>query len=288
MEQRRQQAIQRKAEEEKLRVQEEEKKLKDDLEKRKREREDTAEKRPLRSATKKATEDDTMKKRKLTVEPEKKVEAKKPPSRDQPSRLGKAPTPTMKIGPPLKSAMKQPVPVEQSSLAPGSSATKEVKVVKTVASSSALKSTASSLKGKARADQDDMEPAQAIQSQMANRVKAQIQAAQTPRLPPRIASESIELPEINSEYSDSEDEDRPKKFDPPSWAQSPELRQTLQQQSTMNPDDIFGRIGPLRMEEIFRTRTSRFRARTSSANWSGADQLTAEEEKAYEKRMGYR
>ncbi|THH34076.1 hypothetical protein EUX98_g104 [Antrodiella citrinella] len=291
MEQRRQQALQRKAEEEKVRVQEEEKKLKDEIEKRKREREDTTEKRPLRSTTKKArfvTEEDTTKKRKLTVEPEKKVETKKPPSRDQPSRIGKAPaaTPTTKTGPPLKSAMKQP---SQSSLATGSSTVKDpaVKTVKTVASSSTLKSTSSSLKGKGKAEQmhmDDLDPAQVVHSQMANRVKAQIQAAQ----PPRVASESIELPEINSEYSDSDDEDRPKKFDPPSWAQSPELRQTLQQQSTMNPDDIFGQIRPLRMEEIFRTRTSRFRARTSSANWSGADQLTAEEEKAYEKRMGYR
>lgn len=165
-----------------------------------------------------------------------------------------------------------------------------IKTVTTVTSSSTLKNTASSIKGKGKAaDIDDMDqPSQIVQTQMANRAKAQIQAAQTPREPPRIASESIELPEINSEYSDSEDEDRPWKFDPPNWAQSPELRQALQQQSTLNPDDIFGRIGPLRMEEIFRTRTSRFRARTSSANWSGADQLTAEEEKAYEKRMGYK
>ena len=163
------------------------------------------------------------------------------------------------------------------------------KTVKPVASSSTLKST-TSVKGKGKAellDDMDQQPAQVIQAQMANRAKAQMQAAQTPQ-PPRVASESIELPEINSEYSDSEDEDRPKKFNPPSWAQSPELRQALEQQSTMNPDEIFGRIGPLRMEEIFRTRTSRFRARTSSANWSGVDQLTAEEEKAYEKRMGYR
>jgi hypothetical protein len=41
------------------------------------------------------------------------------------------------------------------------------------------------------------------------------------------------------------------------------------------------------MEEIFKTRTSRFRARTSSANWAGTDELTSAEEKAYAKRMGY-
>ena len=312
MEQRRQQAFQRKADEEKLRAQEEEKKLKEEADKRKREREDMTDKRPLRSTVKKvcrtqfinimasgfiyvqAPEDDTTKKRKLTVELEKKPEpSKKPPSRDQPSRLGKAPAAPMKIGPPLKSAMKQPPSTGQSSATVGSSSKESSAkiVIKPVASSNTLKTAGSSAKGKGKAeifDDMDQQPSQLVQTQMANRVKAQIQATQTPREPPRVASESIELPEINSEYSDSEDEDRPKKFDPPNWAQSPELRQALQQQSTMNPDDIFGRVGPLRMEEIFRTRTSRFRARTSSANWSGADQLTAEEEKAYEKRMGYK
>ncbi|KAH9939476.1 inner centromere protein [Amylocystis lapponica] len=142
-------------------------------------------------------------------------------------------------------------------------------------------------KGKGPSKDDDVfdqQPAPAVQSQTANRVKAQMQAPQ----PPPITSESIELPDINSEYSDSDDEDRPRTFDPPGWAQSPELRQALEQQSTMNPDDIFGRIGPLRMEEIFRTRQSRFRARTSSANWTGTDQLTAEEEREYARRMGFR
>ena len=122
---------------------------------------------------------------------------------------------------------------------------------------------------------------------MAERAKAQVQAAQTPRQPPPVASESIELPDINSEYSDSEDEDRPRTFDPPEWAQSPELRQQLLQQSRLDPDEIFGPIGPLRMEEIFRTRQSRFRARTSSANWSGVDQLTEQEEREYARRMGF-
>jgi len=159
------------------------------------------------------------------------------------------------------------------------------KTIRPVASSSNLKSAA---KGKAPAvpqDDDESQPAQVVQSQMATRAKAQMQAAQAQ---PPVTSESIELPDINSEYSDSEDEDRPRTFDPPEWAQSPELRHALQQQSTMNPDDIFGRIGPLRMEEIFRTRQSRFRARTSSANWSGTDQLTADEEREYARRMGFK
>ncbi|KAI0052886.1 hypothetical protein FA95DRAFT_1579859 [Auriscalpium vulgare] len=102
-----------------------------------------------------------------------------------------------------------------------------------------------------------------------------------------MASELIDLPEPNSEYSDSDDEDR-KKFDAPTWAQSPELRAALESQSTVNPDDIFGPVQPLRMEELFRTRHSRFRARTSSANWSGPDGLKRSEELEYARRMGFR
>ncbi|EPQ60626.1 hypothetical protein GLOTRDRAFT_31781 [Gloeophyllum trabeum ATCC 11539] len=111
------------------------------------------------------------------------------------------------------------------------------------------------------------------------------QVRQPPAAPP--PSESIELPDIDSEYSDSDDENRKRTFDPPNWAQSPNLRQALEQQSTVNPDHIFGAVRPLHMEEIFRTRQSRFRARTSSANWTGADRLTVEEQLDYARRMGY-
>jgi hypothetical protein len=47
----------------------------------------------------------------------------------------------------------------------------------------------------------------------------------------------------------------------------------------IDPEEIFGPIAPLKMEEIFRDkeRHHRFRGRTSSANWSGEDRLTREE-----------
>ncbi len=148
-----------------------------------------------------------------------------------------------------------------------------------------------SLKGKGKmtmkaAEEDLPLPSQIVQTQMAARAKAQLRAAEQVNEPPVTPSESIELPDINSEYSDSEDEDRQRTFNPPDWAQSPELRQALQQQSTINPDDIFGSIRPLKMEELFKSR--RFRARTSSANWAGADRLTAEEEREYARRMGFK
>ncbi|KAF8517907.1 inner centromere protein [Hysterangium stoloniferum] len=117
--------------------------------------------------------------------------------------------------------------------------------------------------------------------------RLQAQLLQAKHDEPLVPSESIELPDINSEYSNSDDEDRPRTFDPPDWAQSPDLGRALQSQSQINPDDIFGPVKPLKMEEIFKTRTSRFRSRTSSANWAGTDELTSAEEKAYAKRMGY-
>lgn len=152
--------------------------------------------------------------------------------------------------------------------------------MKHVPSSSNLKSTAAT-KGKAPA-RETSEPPAAKNTKPSERT-----APGPPAEAPRVASESIELPDINSEYSDSDDEDRPKR-ELPDWAQSPDIAAALQQQSTINPDDIFGRIGPLRMEEIFRTRQSRFRARTSSANWTGTDELTQEEEREYARRMGFR
>jgi hypothetical protein len=209
------------------------------------------------------------------VEAEKKPELKKPSSKTA-----------------LKSSMKQPAALSSSAAYNASLQTIATSMSKPVEAKSS-KPPGPMQKGKAPAakipiPEDDLsQPSQLVQIQMAARAKAQLQAAKQ-AAEPTVQSESIELPDINSEYSDSEDEDRPRTFDPPEWAQSPELRQALQIQSTINPDDIFGAIRPLRMEELFRTRTSRFRARTSSANWTGSDRLTVEEEREYARRMGFR
>lgn len=94
--------------------------------------------------------------------------------------------------------------------------------------------------------------------------------------------ELIELPDIPTDSEDEDDDYPPKdNFHVPQWAESPELRQLLRQQQTVNPEEIFGPMARLDMEAIFQNRTdrqaSRFRARTSSANWSGADRLTPAE-----------
>ncbi|OCF37313.1 hypothetical protein I316_01222 [Kwoniella heveanensis BCC8398] len=103
-----------------------------------------------------------------------------------------------------------------------------------------------------------------------------------------IQSEDIVLPDIASEYSDSDDEDRTRDFIPPSWAESPNLRAALEAQASRDPDELFGPIKPLNMEELFKVRTNKFRARTSSANWSRGDGLTKAEEVEYAKRMGFK
>lgn len=175
----------------------------------------------------------------------------------------------------MKSALKQP----SSHTFGGHTATAE-------SSTSLAKGKSPAVQQPTMHEDELSQPSHLLQSQMAARAKAKLDAAR--KTEPLVPSESIELPDINSEYSDSEDEDRVRTFDPPEWAQSPELRQALEIQSTVNPDDIFGPVRPLRMEEIFKTRTSRFRARSSSANWTGTDRLTMQEESEYARRMGFK
>jgi hypothetical protein len=113
----------------------------------------------------------------------------------------------------------------------------------------------------------------------------------TSQLPP---SELIKLPDIDSEYSDSDDDvpiDK-NKFTLPGWAESPELRKLLRRQQRIDPDAVFGPVQPLHMEEIFKDKErslARFRPRSSSANWTAmGDGLTQEEVRAYAQVMGYK
>ncbi|KND92997.1 Inner centromere-like protein pic1 [Tolypocladium ophioglossoides CBS 100239] len=104
-------------------------------------------------------------------------------------------------------------------------------------------------------------------------------AKSVPRSSPRFQNgESIELPEIQTDDED-EDEDETNGM-VAAWADSPDLRRALMRQETMDPSQIFGPPAPLNMEEVFnksKDRWHKFRARTSSANWSGADRLTEDD-----------
>ncbi|KAK4333864.1 Inner centromere protein, ARK-binding domain protein [Rhodotorula toruloides] len=101
----------------------------------------------------------------------------------------------------------------------------------------------------------------------------------------------IELPDVDSEYSDSEDEDaqEAKKAAMPRWAQSPNLARALELQQTINPDEIFGPIPKLSIRDMFRNAESaaRLRVRTSSAQWEGTDALTQADIERYQRAMGF-
>jgi hypothetical protein len=103
--------------------------------------------------------------------------------------------------------------------------------------------------------------------------------AKVPRSSPRFQNgESIELPEIETDDDDEDEEDA--HLGVASWADSPDLRRALMRQETMDPGQIFGPPAPLIMEEVFnksKDKWHKFRARTSSANWSGADRLTEDD-----------
>jgi hypothetical protein len=89
--------------------------------------------------------------------------------------------------------------------------------------------------------------------------------------------DDIKLPEI---MTDSEDEDSENEFEQPSWVNTPNLREMLATQQLMDPEQIFGPIAPLNMEQMFpnKERHKRFRERTSSAFWAN-DQVTEEEKR---------
>ncbi|KAF2449595.1 hypothetical protein P171DRAFT_427775 [Karstenula rhodostoma CBS 690.94] len=99
-------------------------------------------------------------------------------------------------------------------------------------------------------------------------------SAKTPQ-PQYQNGEDIKLPDI---MTDSEDEDSDNEFEQPSWVNTPNLRELLTQQQLVDPEQVFGPIAPLNMEQVFpnKERHKRFRERTSSAYWAN-DQVTEEE-----------
>lgn len=96
------------------------------------------------------------------------------------------------------------------------------------------------------------------------------------------------LPEI---YSDSSDDGDPSVLK--SWANSPELRNLLKNQQSVDPDHLFGPIGNLNLEEIFashkmRANSKSFLSRSSSARWDDGDVLTRLEVENYKAQMGFK
>ena len=107
-----------------------------------------------------------------------------------------------------------------------------------------------------------------------------------PNTPSYLAGDTIELPDIATDSEDEESEDEaPGGFRAPSWVASPALRELLTQQQLVDPESVFGPIGELKMDEVFKNgknpeRLKRFRDRGSSAMWvESGDAVTSAEKR---------
>lgn len=134
-------------------------------------------------------------------------------------------------------------------------------------------------------------------AQPGNKFKTPARPAQAPKSarssPVYPKGDNIELPDIQTdseEEEDSEDEGT-SGFRAPSWVASPALRELLTQQQLVDPETVFGPIGELKMEEVFKggknaDRVKKFRDRGSSARWveSGDAVTSAEKRKDMEGR----
>jgi hypothetical protein len=254
-------AQQRKADEDKARMDGEQKRVKEDMERRKREREETTDKRPIKLPTKKVRASEFHRVFELTL-----------------PQVGNDDTTKRKLAEVPKKPATKPAPPKDK--APPRSAIKKPNLLGSSQDSGASSSQPRSQpQAQSQDDYDHPPAAKAVQ-------KAKAPARPAPATKER--SENIELPDIASEYSDSDDESKEsKKRLQPGWTHSPDVRQKLEEQRNINPDDVFGAIPEPQMAEIFKSHSSKFRARTSSANWGGTDRLTMEEEQEYAVRMGY-
>lgn len=64
----------------------------------------------------------------------------------------------------------------------------------------------------------------------------------------------------------------------------------IRTQRYRDPEKVFGDIPVMVLEEVFEGQagaSKKLRHRSSSAAWSGVDQLTEQEDKKYKKRMGF-
>jgi len=91
--------------------------------------------------------------------------------------------------------------------------------------------------------------------------------------------ESHDSYQLTDEKQKQEDEDSDEEYERrkrkriPSWARSHNLKELLQQQVSVNPEEIFPRADTCDLEEIFgpNERKKRYRQRTSSGNWSNSE-----------------
>lgn len=113
-------------------------------------------------------------------------------------------------------------------------------------------------------------------------------AKSTPHYP---QGDNIELPDIATDSEEeSDDEETGGGFRAPSWVASPALRDLLTQQQLVDPETVFGPIGELKMDEVFKNsknqeRLKRFRERGSSALWTETGDAVTSAEKRKDMEM---
>ncbi|POS83069.1 hypothetical protein EPUL_003961, partial [Erysiphe pulchra] len=128
--------------------------------------------------------------------------------------------------------------------------------------------------------QSQKTPAHTIAPKINGKSNARTMIKTTAKSSPKYQNgENIDLPEIHTDSDDDDSDDQPIGVRP-GWTDTPEIQKQLEYQEVIDPADVFGQPGPLIMEEVFsksKDRFHKFRARTSSANWSGTDRLTEDE-----------
>ncbi len=110
-------------------------------------------------------------------------------------------------------------------------------------------------------------------------------------LSPMSTYEMSDREQSDTDDSESESYQQRKKKKVPSWAQKQNLLPALENQyanrnGRLDPETIFPPVTTCNLYEIFDQKKSRYRQRTSSANWS-KDGVTHTEIVAYKRTMGY-
>lgn len=101
------------------------------------------------------------------------------------------------------------------------------------------------------------------------------------------SGEFVNYEMTDSEY-DSDDDDRSETSKPakriPDWARSHNLLKALERQYSPNypidPDELFGEVESCNLEAIFGKKSSKYRRRNSSGDWT-KDKVTSEEKRKY-------
>ncbi|TNY22727.1 inner centromere protein [Rhodotorula diobovata] len=285
---------------------EDERKLKvEGLEKKRKEREEAASKAKAgiaRMKQKPAGDDEPAKKRKIEPEPKVRPEQKKigQPTRPLPasssasaSSLAQSQGRAGAMGPPALNKSAGPSGALNKPVGPSAAFSNPLS--KSAGASSMVGQ--SFMSAKIRLPDSSAAPAALPPRPLAPTVPKPFSSAMRPPQPtqaPKVVEPQEplqELPDIDSEYSDSDDEAHERKNAAlPRWAQSPALAQALLDQQQVNPDEIFGPIPKLSIGDFFRNSASaaRLRARTSSAQWDGTDGLTQTDLARYQRAMGYK